>query len=221
MRAGVIGNDLRGAGADEVGKPRIRNLDGRMQRVDRVEDLLHRIGRGARRQIDAHAKGEFGFGDAHFVARHRSRSAIWYHGLGQDAPGHRAVDIDVLLSGLAGGCDLPAEQTSGRIFFDFRLDRVAVDAIVRPQSIVEAGEFGAGAPVVVQRLRCGCYRFLVEHGFDSLSADHDFRLRAHSPQQPQHADFVIETQPAVGEKLVRARCRNTALPRPAIRGPAL
>ena len=34
-------------------------------------------------------------------------------------------------------------------------------------------------------------------------------------------DFVIETQPAVGEKLCRARCRNTALPRPAIRGAAL
>jgi hypothetical protein len=58
----------------------------------------------------------------------------------------------VLLSGLAGGSDLPAEQTFGRIFFDFRLDRVGLDAIVRPQSIVEAGEFGAGAPVVVQRL---------------------------------------------------------------------
>jgi hypothetical protein len=35
------------------------------------------------------------------------------------------------------------------------------------------------------------------------------------------ADFVIETHPAVGEKLVRARCRNTALPRPAMRGAAL
>jgi len=30
--------------------------------------------------------------------------------------------------------------------------------------------------------------------------------------------MVMETQPAVGEKLVRARCRNTALPRPAMRG---
>ena len=152
MRAGVVGNDLRGAGADEIGEPRIRNLDGRMQRVDRVEHLLHRIGRGTRRQIDAHAKGEFRFGDAHFVARHRSRSAIGDHGLGQDAPGHRAVDIDVLLSGLAGGRDLPAEQIFGRIFFDCRLDRVGLDAIARPQCVVEAGEFGAGAPVVVQRL---------------------------------------------------------------------
>jgi hypothetical protein len=33
--------------------------------------------------------------------------------------------------------------------------------------------------------------------------------------------FVIETQPAVGEKFGRARCRNTALPRPAMRGAVL
>src|SRR6478736_73090 len=39
VRAGVVGNDLRGASADEVLKPRVWNLDGRMQRVDRVEDL--------------------------------------------------------------------------------------------------------------------------------------------------------------------------------------
>jgi pyridoxal phosphate enzyme (YggS family) len=32
------------------------------------------------------------------------------------------------------------------------------------------------------------------------------------------APFVIDTHPAVGEKSVRARCRNTALPRPAMRG---
>ena len=40
MRAGVVGDDLRGAGADEILKARIRNLDGRMQRVDRIEHLL-------------------------------------------------------------------------------------------------------------------------------------------------------------------------------------
>ena len=34
-------------------------------------------------------------------------------------------------------------------------------------------------------------------------------------------DFVIDTQPAVGAKLLRARCKNTALPRPATRGAAL
>ena len=34
-------------------------------------------------------------------------------------------------------------------------------------------------------------------------------------------DFVIETHPAVGEKFVRARCKNTALPRPLMRGAAL
>ena len=30
--------------------------------------------------------------------------------------------------------------------------------------------------------------------------------------------LVIEMHPAVGEKFSRARCRNTALPRPAMRG---
>jgi hypothetical protein len=35
------------------------------------------------------------------------------------------------------------------------------------------------------------------------------------------ADFVIETHPAVGEKFGRARCKNTALPRPAMRGELL
>jgi len=32
------------------------------------------------------------------------------------------------------------------------------------------------------------------------------------------AGLVIDTQPAVGKKPGRARCRNTALPRPAMRG---
>ena len=35
------------------------------------------------------------------------------------------------------------------------------------------------------------------------------------------ADFVIETQPAVGPKFSRAKCKNTALPRPAMRGEVL
>ena len=34
-------------------------------------------------------------------------------------------------------------------------------------------------------------------------------------------DFVIETHPAVGPKLSRAKCKNTALPRPATRGELL
>lgn len=35
------------------------------------------------------------------------------------------------------------------------------------------------------------------------------------------ADRVMATQPAVGPKFGRAKCRNTALPRPAIRGRVL
>jgi hypothetical protein len=35
------------------------------------------------------------------------------------------------------------------------------------------------------------------------------------------AGFVIDTHPAVGPKFSRAKCRNTALPRPAMRGELL
>jgi len=37
---------------------------------------------------------------------------------GKNPPGHRAVDIDVFLPGLAGGRDLPAEQMRRRVFFE-------------------------------------------------------------------------------------------------------
>ncbi len=104
-----------------------------MQRADRVEHLLHGVGRVARRQIGLHAKGEFRLGDAHFIARHRRRAAIRDHGLGQDASGHRSLDIDVLLPGLAGGGDLPAEQFFAGVVFDRRLDRIGLGAVARTQ----------------------------------------------------------------------------------------
>ena len=44
MRAGIVRDDLRWPGADKVRKTRIRNFDRRMQRVDRVEHLLHAVG---------------------------------------------------------------------------------------------------------------------------------------------------------------------------------
>ena len=64
MCAGIVGDQLRFAGAGEIGKPRIGNLDRRMQRVDGVEHLLHAVGRRTCRQIDPHAEGEFRLGDA-------------------------------------------------------------------------------------------------------------------------------------------------------------
>ena len=44
VRACIVGDDLRGAGADEIREPRIRNLDRRMKRIDRIEHLLHGVG---------------------------------------------------------------------------------------------------------------------------------------------------------------------------------
>jgi len=151
MCAGIVRDDLFGSRADEIGEPRIRNLDRRMQRADRVKHLLHGVGLRSRRQVGRHAKGEFGLGDAHFVSRHRSRAAIGDDGFGQDASGHRAVDIDVLLPGFAGGRDLPAEQFCLRIALDSFLDRVGFSAAVRPQRVFEARELGARAPMIVQR----------------------------------------------------------------------
>ena len=60
MRAGIVGDDLRLAGADEIGKARIRDLDRRMQRVDRIEHLLHGVGRRSRRQIARMRKANSG-----------------------------------------------------------------------------------------------------------------------------------------------------------------
>src|SRR5438876_6832812 len=53
---------------------------------------------------------------------------------------------------------------------------------------------------------------------------HPITIRVFGPIRASRrsmAGFVIATQPAVGEKFFRARCRNTALPRPAIRGRVL
>jgi hypothetical protein len=103
-----------------------------MKCVDRIEDLLQRVGGRSRRQVLTHPKGEFGFGNAHFVARHGSGAAIGNDSLGQNASGHRAIDIDVLLPGFTGGCDLPAEQTCRGVTLDPGLDRVTFDTVVRP-----------------------------------------------------------------------------------------
>jgi hypothetical protein len=99
-----------------------------------------------------HAKGEFRLGDAHFISRHRSRAAVGNDGLRQDASSHRAIDIDVLLPGFAGGRYLPAEQISARVVFDPRLDRVTFRAIARAQPRIETCKLGAGAPVIAQGL---------------------------------------------------------------------
>ena len=76
--------------------------------------------------------------------------------------------------------------------------------------------------MIVQGPRRGRDLFLVKHGFDVPI--YPITIRVCGPSRANSrsmADWVIETQPAVGEKSCRARCRNTALPRPAIRGAVL
>ena len=48
--------------------------------------------------------------------------------------------------------------------------------------------------------------------------NHDLRPRPHPPQQPQHRRLRHRDAAGGRRKIVRARCRNTALPRPAMRG---
>ena len=58
----------------------------------------------------------------------------------------------------------------------------------------------------------------------SLRGPHPITILVSGPSRAGSrsiADFVIETQPAVGPKFARARCKNTALPRPAMRGELL
>ena len=77
--------------------------------------------------------------------------------------------------------------------------------------------------MVVQGPRRRRDLILVEHcsccSRERRSSNHDPASRGPSRRSNRSiADCVIETQPAVGPKFSRARCRNTALPRPAIRG---
>src|SRR6266436_1300833 len=112
-------------------------------------------------------KCEFQLADAHFISGHRSSAAIRYGRLRQDASGHRALDMDVLLAGLAGGRDFPAEQFSARIILDRRLNGVALGAIAWSQRSVERVELGPGAPMIVQDPGCRGDLVLVEHGLIS------------------------------------------------------
>ena len=113
---------------------------------------------------------------------------------------------------------------------DRGLDRVALRAVARPQRGIEVAELGAGAPMVVQGLRRGrdlicraslsaCMRVSSESGNAAFSPITILRLRTHPPQQPQHGRFRHrDTSRRRSENSSRARCRNTALPRPAMRG---
>jgi hypothetical protein len=78
-----------------------------------------------------HAESKFGFGDTHSISEHRSRAPSGITVSRSDPPCHRAIDIDVLLTGFAGRGDLPTEQIAIRIIFDRRLDCVGLSAVAR------------------------------------------------------------------------------------------
>src|SRR6185312_17330223 len=106
---------------------------------------------------------ELRLGDAHCVAGHRRRAAVLDQRLRQDAPGHWTGDVDVLLPGLAGGGDLPAEQLCARTALDPGLDGIALCSRLRAHRGIEIAELGAGAPVADKRARSGIDLVEVEH----------------------------------------------------------
>src|SRR3982074_2680296 len=105
---------------------------------------------------------------------------------------------------------------------DRGLDRIGLTTIARAQRRFEARELGAGAPMIVQRFRRGRDLVLIEHRYPpGYLQNYSITIFVSGPSRRNScsiADFVIDTQPAVGEKFWRARCKNTALPWPAMRG---
>jgi len=110
---------------------------------------LHGVGRRSRRQIGSHAKREFRLGHAHFVAGHRRRPASAIT-VSAGCAGHRAVDIDVFLSGRAGGRDLPAEQVRGSNIVRSRPGSHILRCGPTVAASRRAHQAGAGEPMVVQ-----------------------------------------------------------------------
>ena len=83
MGAGVVGDQLRGAGALKYLEAGVRNLDRWMSRADRFQDFLDTIFSSAWRQVPGHAEGEFSLGDGHTVVAEGQRCAVFEHVLGQ------------------------------------------------------------------------------------------------------------------------------------------
>src|SRR5690242_11774513 len=119
---------------------------------------------------------------------------------------------------------------------DLGLDCVALPSALRTLRWIERRELGARSPMPVQCARRCRDLVLVQHCLLSIigGRDRDKRVAfarsypitilVRGPSRRNRCsmdDLVMETQPAVGPKLSRARCRNTALPRPAVRGVVL
>ena len=216
---------LRGAGADEIGKPRIRNLDRRMQRADGVEHLLHAVGRRSRRQIGAPCERRIR------ARRRASRCRPWRRCR------HRQSRSRLRMRPAIGPSTLMCFCPASLVAAIFQPNRrpvecvasaawigVAFGAVARPLRWLRArrawcrrANDRAGC---VTPPRSGCHRaWLI-----SLERRQPITILVSGPSRSSSrsiADRVIETQPAVGAKFSRARCRNTALPRPAMRGAAV
>src|SRR3954454_18193884 len=130
----------------------------------------------------------------------------------------------MVLAGLAGGRDLPAEQRLIRLALDLGLDRVALDAVPRTQVRRQRRKLATLAPMLAQDARGAGKLTRCAHGVLPGVSSHSMTILVRGAilcNRRSIAGRVMATQPAVGPKLGRARCRKTALPRPAIRGRVL
>ena len=93
--AGIVGDQLRAAGGDEIGVARVRDLDRQMEVRHGRQHFRLFIRPRPRRQVAAHAEGELGLDDPHAVGPERHGSPVLVHGLREQAAGDRPVDADM------------------------------------------------------------------------------------------------------------------------------
>ena len=174
--AGIVGDQLRAAGGDEIGIARVRDLERQMQRRDGSEHLGLFVRRRARRQIAAHAEGELGLDDPHAVGAEGDELAVLVHGLREQAAGDRPVDADMPLAGEAGRRDLPAVERRGAQRLDLGLDQIALLATGRAQVRRQCFQHGAVPPMAREQLRRGLGRCKLH--FDPYRAASETRVSA-------------------------------------------
>lgn len=123
-----------------------------MQRRHRSQHFGLRIGRGARGQVFAHAKGELHLRDLHQVAAQGKARAVGNLAFGQQAPGHWPLHPDMGLAGGTGGGDLPADRRAGAIVFDAGLHGIGLCPVAGLHVGRQALATGAGAPMLIEKI---------------------------------------------------------------------
>ena len=146
IRAGGIGDELRGAGDREVVETRIGDLDGDVQRIHPLHHLLDQEGRAVEGEVPAHPEGELRFRDPHVERPGRNAGPVPIQLALEEPARKRPVDPDVGLARLARRGDLPADRSRTAALGHRPLDRIALVEAPRPAAAREGGDAPAGAP---------------------------------------------------------------------------